>query len=161
VGVAEKKSNWLWRRAFVGGVVALFCVGLVLLAYWSAREHWFYGYYLLNPLCHQQPERCFEVNGMPWALCVRCVAIWCSLALGHLLFIVWRPPARVMRLGLIGAIAAMFLDVGLEFFGLYHDVETLRMLTGFLFGIFTAYFTLAGLNELFYQLTQSLFSSHE
>jgi len=160
-GVVDKKKRITWCSVLVGFLVGGACFGLVWMAYLCPEKQWWRGYWLLHPVCHQEPERCFQVNGLPWALCVRCVSIWLALGIGHVVFVFWRPSFTWMRRGLFVSIGAMFLDVGLEWLGFYHNVAELRMLTGFLFGIFTAYFTLLGLLEISSMLTSRSYSRHD
>ena len=45
-------------------------------------------YFLLDPACHQQPDRSFFINGLPMALCVRCTFIYLGMLIGLLLLMI-------------------------------------------------------------------------
>ncbi len=91
-------------------------------------------------VCHQQPERSFFLLGYPMAFCQRDVATYGSLALAGLLFARFRGtisplPWRWYLLSLV----PMGIDGLTQLFGLRESCWELRLLTGGLFGITTAW----------------------
>ena len=106
-------------------------------------------------VCHQFSDRCYQIGGVALPICVRCVWIYFGLAVGHTLFIYWKPESQRITRALIGVIGLMILDGLLEFLGLYHNWFWTRALTGFLVGLIVSHFTLLGLRELYIQFTNS------
>ena len=98
--------------------------------------------------CHQDPDRCYWLGGLPLGLCVRCFCIYLGLAAGHLWFAGVRCSERwAIRLA-FGAAFLMVADVTAEAFGAYHNLKWLRATTGFGFGFSGAALTLRGLVQL-------------
>ena len=82
-------------------------------------------------LCHQNPARSFVVEGSPVAVCVRCLGIYCGVALTVLL-----PLGRVPgRRRLAGALLLNLLDVAAETLHWYGNLPMPRFLMGLALGI--------------------------
>ena len=107
---------------------------------------------VFSRFCHQFTNRCYQVNGLPLSVCVRCLWIYGGFAVGHILFLYWKPQVRRITQALIGVIGLMFVDVVLERLGLYNNLFWTRALTGFLFGLVVSHFTLLGLREIITEL---------
>lgn len=99
-------------------------------------------HYLFAPVCHQESERCFVVNGLPVAVCVRCVAIYAGLAVGGLLYLQFRYTLRSSFVLLSSAVILNLLDYFLESLGFYENLFAIRILVGFLLGLSIANFVL-------------------
>ena len=106
-------------------------------------------------VCHQFSDRCYQIQGVALPVCVRCVWIYLGLAVGHVVFVYWKPNAKRITQALIGVIGLMFLDVVLEMVGLYDNWFWSRAVTGCLFGFVLSHFTLLGLRELYLELIHS------
>jgi uncharacterized membrane protein len=128
--------RWL---AVTNGMSALFA-GLPLLAPWLlANDH--HGlanaiYFVYMPVCHQRPERSFFPFGEQMAFCQRDTAIYTSLLLAGLAYILIRRhlrPLRWSRFFLL--ITPMAIDGFTQLFGLRESTWELRVITGTLFGI--------------------------
>lgn len=149
-----KKNFWMAveRGKWVGFMVS----GLCLAVIWLVVSIPDFGVEALSDVfsrfCHQFTDRCYQVNGVPLPVCVRCIWIYGGFAVGHILFLYWHPQMRRSSQALIGVIGLMLLDVGLERSGLYYNLFWTRMLTGFLFGFVVSHFTLLGLRELITEL---------
>jgi uncharacterized membrane protein len=52
-------------------------------------------------VCHQNPARSFMVEGSPAAVCVRCLGIYCGVALAFLLRVVEAPGRRLLAMALL------------------------------------------------------------
>ena len=81
-------------------------------------------------LCHQDPARSFVIAGSPVAVCVRCLGIYCGVALGMLL-----------RLGKVSAIRLLaiamllnVLDVGSGMLHWHGNMPVTRFWLGLLLG---------------------------
>jgi uncharacterized membrane protein len=84
-------------------------------------------------LCHQDPTRSFVIGGSPVAVCVRCLGIYCGVALGMLL-----------RLGKVSAIRLLvvamllnLLDVGSGMLQWHGNMPLIRFWLGVVLGIAT------------------------
>jgi len=97
-------------------------------------------------LCGQTPSHTFYIAGYQMCLCTRCLAIYSALLAGGILLAVlrnsrgsWRIPALNWKYWLLGMLP-MALDGGTQLFGLRESNLGLRLLTGALFGLATAWF---------------------
>lgn len=101
--------------------------------------------------CAQTPSHSYYIAGHQVCLCERCLAIYSSMLLGGLLLALWRNRGRrVMPLGWrwwIVAMLPMALDGGTQAFGWRESDWFLRLLTGTIFGLATAWFALPQIQE--------------
>ena len=148
--MAFRRGNW------IGFGITGFCFAVLGLAIFSVQ----YGSMISDPffgrLCHQFNDRCYHINGVALPICVRCVWIYLGMAIGHSLFLFWKPESRRITRALVGVIALMFIDVMFERVGVYNNLFWTRALTGFLFGLIVSHFTLLGLRELYCELTNPI-----
>jgi uncharacterized membrane protein len=100
--------------------------------------------------CDELPSHSFHVFGYQLCLCTRCLAIYSTMLLSGLFLAVARN-RRVFR-GInwwiwLLAMVPMALDGGTQFFGWRESNVWLRLLTGAIFGVGTAWFTLPHIDE--------------
>lgn len=81
-------------------------------------------------VCHQEPGRSFFIAGSPVAVCVRCLGIYCGVALGMLVRL---GKGFAVRL-LAAALLMNLLDVGSGVLHLHGNVSVIRFLLGMLLG---------------------------
>ena len=137
------------RGTWIGFTVSGLCFGMVILVVLSAvfsMETLAGGF---AGFCHQIDDRCYQINGETLPICVRCAWIYFGLAVGHTLFLYWKPNEARISQALVGAIALMVFDVWFEFIGFYENSFGTRALTGFFFGLVLSHFTLLGLREIY------------
>ena len=98
--------------------------------------------------CGQVPSHSYYIAGYQMCLCSRCLAIYSSLlAAGLLLAVVRRTPNRRFirpiswKLWVLGMVP-MALDGGTQLFGFHESNVYLRLLTGAIFGLMTAWYIL-------------------
>jgi uncharacterized membrane protein len=84
-----------------------------------------------SSLCHQNPARSFVIEGSPVAVCVRCLGIYCGVALTVLVRL-GKVPGRHL---LAAALLLNLLDVASETFHLYGNLPLPRFLLGLALGI--------------------------
>ena len=132
--------HWL---AAVNLIAAIFA-GLPLLApYLAATGHdgWSkFIFRLYSAVCHQLPSRSFFTWGHQMAYCQRNTAIYTSILVGGIAFMLVR--SRLRHLGLrsyLLLIAPMALDGFTQLFGLRESTWQLRVITGSLFGLATVW----------------------
>jgi uncharacterized membrane protein len=81
-------------------------------------------------LCHQDPARSFMVEGLPAAVCVRCLGIYCGAALAPLLRVVEAPARRLLAMALL----LNLLDVASATLHWHGDLPLPRFLLGVMLG---------------------------
>ncbi len=102
-------------------------------------------YFLLDPACHQQPERSFFIDGLPMALCVRCTFIYLGMALG-VAVLYFKRKLTVARFVYVSFLLFFILEMGSEWIGLYSNWKLLRSFSGFISGILLIFFLLNDFN---------------
>lgn len=131
------------------GIAALAPVGYALgLTGPSAEVFTIYRFF-----CGQTPSHSFYIAGYQMCLCSRCLAIYSSLlAFGLLLALIRYTPRRGFirpiswKLWVMGMVP-MALDGGTQLFGLHESNLALRLLTGIIFGVMTAWFILPQIED--------------
>jgi uncharacterized membrane protein len=81
-------------------------------------------------LCHQDPARSFMVDGSPAAVCVRCLGIYCGVALAPLLRVVEGPARRLLAMALL----LNLLDVASANLHWHGDLPLVRFSFGLMLG---------------------------
>lgn len=156
VGALNTVDRWL-RRHWLAGVntlIALFigvavaapimrAIGLI-----GPSQSILAGYHLF---CAQTPSHSFYIAGHQMCLCARCLAIYSSLLLGGLILAVLRERGQLIRpiswpMWVVCALP-MALDGGTQLFGLRESDWFLRLLTGAIFGLGTAWYALTQLDQ--------------
>jgi uncharacterized membrane protein len=95
--------------------------------------------------CAQTPSHSLFIGGYQMCLCSRCLAIYSSVLLGGLLLALVRGQRDVRALDWrfwLLAMVPMALDGGTQLFGWRESNLGLRLLTGVIFGLATAWFML-------------------
>ena len=124
------------------------CAAIVLAAVFSASpkipgEAGAVLYALFKPICHQMEGRSFFIDGMPFAVCSRCTAIYFGFLVGVLFYPVVRSvgkPAMPSRLFLGIACIPMIVDAFPWRFGMYEATIASRAITGGIVGFTLAFF---------------------
>ncbi len=96
-------------------------------------------------VCDELPSHSFFIGGYQICLCSRCLAIYSTMLLAGLAlaFVRRRHLIRSIPWWLwVVAMVPMALDGGTQLFGLRESTVWLRLLTGAIFGLATAWFTL-------------------
>ena len=147
-------GDWLRRHwlALINGTLASF-IGVAVLTPFAYMLGWdgpasavFHVYRLF---CDELPTHSFFVGGYQICLCARCLAIYSSLLLGGLLlsYLRKRQPVKALTVWMWILFALpMALDGGTQFPGWRESNNALRVLTGLLFGLGTAWLTLPRMN---------------
>jgi uncharacterized membrane protein len=145
------RRHWLGAlnvgvSAFIGLAVAaplMRAVGIV-----GPSQALLAGYHLF---CAQTPSHSFYIAGHQVCLCERCLAIYSSVLLGGLLLALFR--GRGVRVPVLSwwwwvlGMVPMALDGGTQLFGLRESNVFLRLLTGAIFGLMTAWFALPQIQQ--------------
>ncbi|MCL5073683.1 MAG: DUF2085 domain-containing protein [Actinobacteria bacterium] len=119
-------------------------------------------------VCHQIPQRTLLFGKIYMPICSRCSGIYIGFLVSIIfLFLVFRkresdlPPAYVIICAAV-FILSMIIDGILSYFGVYSTNNTIRLITGYLFGAGTAiiiypifiyqYYCLSQKKKIFYNL---------
>jgi uncharacterized membrane protein len=127
-------SKWI----LYGLVVLILWLAGIILAPWIANISNIlsqYLYFIYKPVCHQLPNRSFMINGLPFAVCVRCVSFYGSGIFVFLFYLFTKKisfwPFSVYLL----LISPAIIDFLLEKTGVYQEIEIIRFVTGLILGI--------------------------
>lgn len=161
--VPQNLAAQMRRRAFfVWGVFALLAlvwIFLILLAPLAEANNFsalsvplykFFGY-----LCHQMPERSFQIHEHAFAVCSRCFGVYFGLFFGLTIYPFLRPVEEtepLPRFWLFLAIAPMAIDWGLGAFEIWENTHWSRFATGAILGAACAIFIVPALVEIFRNL---------
>ncbi|MFZ4985155.1 MAG: DUF2085 domain-containing protein [Blastocatellia bacterium] len=103
------------------------------------------GYQMFSIICHQVPERSWQSQGFPLAVCSRCTAIYFGGLIGLLMYpLVVGFAARGAdyaartRRWLMLSTLPMLADVGLDWLGVIRNTFVTRTLTGLIVGVAAA-----------------------
>ncbi|HEV2275308.1 MAG TPA: DUF2085 domain-containing protein [Acidobacteriaceae bacterium] len=131
-----------WRGSVLVSAAAMALATGAFFTPWLAASHPLAALALrsfFSGVCHQNPARSFVVHGSHVAVCVRCLGIYCGLAMGacfSLLRGLWKglrkwPVRRIF----LGALLVNLLDVGSEAIRLHGNMPLPRFLLGASLGI--------------------------
>jgi uncharacterized membrane protein len=100
-------------------------------------------------VCHQRPDRCFQVHGRPMPVCARCTGLYASAALGAPLAVFWASRLSSRRARLVVAVAALptLITWGIEIAGLAHPSNTARAIAALPLGFAAAWLVIATLAD--------------
>lgn len=112
---------------------------------WSAL---LYG--IFAPFCHQNPERCFRLDGRPLAVCARCLGVYLGFAGGLLLYPFVRGfrAVRLPPLSLLLLVSApTAADVAGHVLGLWTAPAGLRFALAAAWGLILPLYFITGMVE--------------
>jgi uncharacterized membrane protein len=144
------------RRHWLAGINALLVtlIGVAVLTpigyalgLTGASDAVFHAYRFI---CGQTPSHSFYILGYQMCLCTRCLAIYSALLSGGILLALLRESRRIASLNWkywLAAMLPMALDGGTQLFGLRESNLALRLLTGTIFGLATAWFLFPQIEE--------------
>ncbi|MEJ7714152.1 MAG: DUF2085 domain-containing protein [Pyrinomonadaceae bacterium] len=124
-----------------------------------SRHQTFQAAFIYRPLsyiCHQIPERSFQLVGHPLPICARCLGLYAGFFVGALILPFLRPFSTKRALAVparhwfILALIPTAFDFGLDVLGWRQNTHASRVLTGLLLGAVSAFYVLPGLIELCY-----------
>jgi len=97
-------------------------------------------YFIFSWVCHQDPERSLAIKGSPLAVCTRCTFLYLGVLVTSVLYpAIGSPPVPRPRFLFIAAFP-LVVDGGTQLLGLRSSTNSLRALTGFLFGLALAFY---------------------
>jgi len=118
------------------------------------------GYLLLSSLlyqsfsmiCHQIPDRCWKLDGLPLGVCARCTGIYAGFLLGISIYPFLRAienPSLPARRWLVLSVIPMIIDFGGGLIGLFDNTHLSRAVTGAIAGFGAAYYIIPGFVSTF------------
>lgn len=156
VRLAESSGAFIGKHwmALVNGLLGLFIGTAFLapvLAYFGQYQTSSWLLHSYHSLCDQIPSHSYYLFGHQVILCERCLAIYMTLLFGSLLFAAFPRLRRNIRpldwRHWLLLMLPMALDGGTQLLGWRESDVILRTITGFLFGIATAWFILPRIQE--------------
>ncbi len=114
----------------------MWCLAIVA----APLGHWESVYSFFSAICHQLPERSWNLAGSPLAVCIRCTSIYLGFLLGTLSL------ARANLKMLMLALSATLVEFTLAHFIL--DSAWLRAGSGLALGMTAAPFVVLGVEEM-------------
>lgn len=151
---ARRRRAALAAWAAAAAVVAA-GVGLVLLAPLLKAGGWPLSslviYKSFAGVCHQMPERSFQLWGFPAAVCARCLGLYAGLLAGVAAYPLARGLTRTdvpRRAWLLLAAAPTSIDFLLGVTGLWENTHWSRFTTALPLGAAVAFYVVPGLVEL-------------
>ena len=145
-------SYFVWASAatLVLGFVSLVVVAPVARAHGHTLSAFFI-YEMFGRVCHQIPERSFQLAGHPLAVCARCTGIYFGFAGAVLFYPLVRSLNRTAapaRKWLLLAAVPTALDFALGLSGVWENTHWSRALSGALLGAVAALYVVPGLVDL-------------
>jgi uncharacterized membrane protein len=137
------------RLAMLSVAAAVFVAAMVAAPWLASRSGWGFALHLAyRPMCHQLPDRCFDLGAGPLAVCARCTGLYIGGLVG-----LWWPvvTGRVPRLGLralLVAAAPSVVDFGLGLAGLPSLANLPRALVALPLGLVLGLLLAQGLAEI-------------
>lgn len=108
-------------------------------------------YSFFSYICHQIPERSFNVFGGPMAVCSRCFGIYFGLLLGATAYTFWRGVDDLEPLSKVWLFIGMVpvgIDWSLTAFGIWENTPVSRVLTGAILGVVCAIYIVPSIIEI-------------
>jgi uncharacterized membrane protein len=129
--ITERTPAWVFDPRVLLLSWSAFMVAAILAAPWLAAmgrpEAWML-YGAFDPLCHQDAERSWHLDGMPLAVCVRCFGVYAGILIAAAAKLRLPVKSLVLTAGLMTGAWAV------EFFGFADPPEAFRFVTGLALG---------------------------
>jgi uncharacterized membrane protein len=141
---------WLALASFSLGIVALIVAAPIA----ASQGHTAFAAAIYNTfsyLCHQIPERSFQLAGRQFAVCSRCSGLYAGFAFATLGYPLVRSLKRTDAPRIIWLLLATLplgVDFALGYFSIWQNNHFTRFTTGALLGAVAAVYVVAGLIDL-------------
>jgi uncharacterized membrane protein len=98
-------------------------------------------------VCHQRSERCFWIQGRPMPVCARCTGLYAGAAAAGPLALFLAAGVSSRRARLVVSLAALptAISWGIEFAGLAHPSNSVRMIAALPLGFVVAWLVISTL----------------
>jgi uncharacterized membrane protein len=136
-------NHWATISLCVLGLIVFSSFAIPVLAYLGFDALSKHLYYAMHYICGQIPSHSPYICGHQCGLCFRCTAIYCTMFLTNGLFVFTKKRLRGIPWWMLGLLALPLIWDGVtQLFGLRESTTALRLITGTLFGLACALFTL-------------------
>jgi uncharacterized membrane protein len=135
----------------------IWCSGIIIAPEWADKtdarggvSEFFYKFY--SSSCHQLDDRSFHIDGHKLGVCSRCTLIYFGFLFGVILYPFIKKTGNLEMpsiLFLLGAIALMGIDVGLDLLDIIKNTFITREITGSIIGIVLPFYIIPGSVRLF------------
>lgn len=143
---------------------AIWCAGIVLAPLFSPAVVSDILYRFYAAVCHQFTSRSFHVHEAPFAVCIRCTAIYFGFLFALVLFRLL-PALRTKEFSAVAVLSVSCIPIALDglmsFTPFYEPSVASRILTGGIFGIGMAFLLHKILSELIHSSLQNLTARYE
>lgn len=145
----KQKSGW-WLTVLVSGIIlsSIFFAPLAVTQ-WPRLARFIY--FLFSPLCHQQPERSYFLNGQQLAVCSRCLGIYSGFFFSSLAFPLWSISLRRSINSKPFLIVLLAIPLGLDFLlnllKFWSSPLLVRTITGFIWSAILPFYWFKALEE--------------
>ncbi len=102
-------------------------------------------------LCHQDPERTYLWDGIPFPVCHRCLGIYAGALIGMVVY----PFTPYFRRGTFPSLTVFLvfalpvgIDVFSEMIGLWEGYSYVRTVTGFMIALVASFYIVPGVGEM-------------
>lgn len=99
---------------------------------------------MFSSICHQQLDRTIHIQGIPAAVCARCLGIYAFLSIGFVIVPIFKRffnyNFRYSKALLFMATIVLLTDYSMQWIGMYEGSNFSRFLTGSALGASTAIF---------------------
>lgn len=136
-------NHWSTLSLCLLGLIVFSAFAIPVLAYLGFDALSKHMYNAMHYICGQIPSHSPYICGHQCGLCFRCTAIYSAIFLSNAVFVFAKKRLPAIPWWLLGLLALpMFWDGVTQLFGLRESDTALRLLTGALFGLGCALFTL-------------------
>jgi uncharacterized membrane protein len=137
--------------------VVLIWLGLIVAAPLLASSNLSSSIYtFFSYICHQISERSLHIAGHQMAVCSRCFGVYVGLALGTLVYPLWRRVDEIdpiPRIWLFLSLIPITIDWSLTIFGIWENTHLTRFVTGSILGATCATYIVPAVVEIVHNLT--------
>ena len=108
-------------------------------------------YSFFSLMCHQIPDRSFQIEGEKFGVCSRCFGVYFGLFFGFVVYPLWRridETEPISRIWLFLSLVPIGIDWTLGVFGVWENTFTSRFLTGLVLGVACATFIVPAIVEI-------------
>lgn len=90
---------------------------------------------IYSPVCHQIPERSFEINNLSFLVCIRCTGIYLGIFVSYFFLLISNFEFNLSKKLFLFSVFLMAIDVLLYSTGVYNYNKIIAFLTGIFAGI--------------------------
>lgn len=90
---------------------------------------------IYSPVCHQIPERSFEINNLNFLVCIRCTGIYLGIFVTYFFLLISNFEFNLSKKLFLFSVFVMAIDVLLYSTGVYNYNKIIAFLTGIFAGI--------------------------